>query len=65
PFFSNGTHPSKQVRVNFDQTDESNERYECSFGAYLEDAHFSIVRCRVACRCWTVPYDGEVPSPDT
>ncbi|CAF1202935.1 unnamed protein product [Rotaria magnacalcarata] len=62
---SNGTHPSKQVRVNFDQTDESNERYECSFGAYLEDAHFSIVRCRVACRCWTVPYDGEVPSPDT
>ncbi|CAF2092494.1 unnamed protein product [Rotaria magnacalcarata] len=62
---SNGTHPSKQVRVNFDQTDGSNERYECSFGAYLEDAHFSIVRCRVACRCWTVPYDGEVPSPDT
>ncbi|CAF4498014.1 unnamed protein product [Rotaria socialis] len=62
---SNGTPQSKQVRVSFDQTDESNERYECSFGAYLEDAHFSIVRCRVACRCWTAPYDGEVPSSDT
>ncbi len=31
----------------------------------FQDAHFSIVRCRVACRCWTVPYDGETPSPDT
>jgi len=31
----------------------------------FQDAHFSIVRCRVACRCWTAPYDGENPSPDT
>jgi hypothetical protein len=27
--------------------------------------HFSIVRCRVACRCWTASYDGEISSPDT
>ncbi|CAF5026502.1 unnamed protein product, partial [Rotaria magnacalcarata] len=58
----------KQVRANFHQNGESSndsDRYEFSFGAYLEDAHFSIVRCRVACRCWAAPYDGENPSPDT
>ncbi|CAF0915175.1 unnamed protein product [Rotaria sp. Silwood1] len=59
------TSRSRQIRVSFDHNDESNERYECTFAAYLEDAHFSIVRCRVACRCWTASYDGETPSPDT
>ncbi|CAF3663299.1 unnamed protein product [Adineta steineri] len=65
---SNENSQSKQVRVSFNQINDSSntiERYECTFGAYLEDAHFSIVRCRVACRCWTAPYDGENPSPDT
>ena len=27
---------SKQNRVTFDQNGESNERYECTFAAYLE-----------------------------
>jgi len=27
---------SKQLRVTFDQNDESNERYEYKFAAYLE-----------------------------
>ncbi|CAF0775029.1 unnamed protein product [Rotaria sordida] len=65
---SNQNSQSKQVHVSFHQNGESSnniDRYEYTFGAYLEDAHFSIVRCRVACRCWTVPYDGETPSPDT
>ncbi|CAF4605719.1 unnamed protein product, partial [Rotaria sp. Silwood2] len=65
---SNENSQSKQVHVSFHQNGESSnnvDRYEYTFGAYLEDAHFSIVRCRVACRCWTVPYDGETPSPDT
>ncbi|UJR16017.1 hypothetical protein I4U23_002931 [Adineta vaga] len=65
---SNENSQSKQVRVSFNQNDDSSnamERYESTFGAYLEDAHFSIVRCRVASRCWTAPYDGENPSPDT
>lgn len=59
---------SKSSRVTFQQNGETStksERYEYTFGAYLEDAHFSIVRCRVSCRCWTAPYDGENPSPDT
>ncbi|CAF2691543.1 unnamed protein product [Rotaria sp. Silwood2] len=62
---STETSRPRQTRVSFDQNGESNERFECTFPAYLEDAHFSIVRCRVACRCWTAPYDGETPSPDT
>ncbi|CAM4917867.1 unnamed protein product, partial [Rotaria socialis] len=65
---SNQNSQSKQVHANFHQNGESSndsDRYEFSFSAYLEDAHFSIVRCRVACRCWTSPYDGENPSPDT
>ncbi|CAF1111726.1 unnamed protein product [Rotaria sordida] len=72
PSFSNKTNntnsivpsQSRQIHVNFEQNGETNEQYECTFAAYLEDAHFSIVRCRVACRCWTAPYDGETPSPD-
>ncbi|CAF1069854.1 unnamed protein product [Adineta ricciae] len=65
---SNENSQSKQVRVSFNENGDSSnatERYEYTLGAYLEDAHFSIVRCRVACRCWTAPYDGENPSPDT
>ncbi|CAF1145980.1 unnamed protein product [Adineta steineri] len=55
---------SKQLRVTFDQDNELTERYESTFPAYLEDAHFNIARCRIACRCWTAPYDSETPSPD-
>ncbi|CAF3378729.1 unnamed protein product [Rotaria sp. Silwood1] len=65
---SNQNSQSKQVHVSFNQNGDSSnnvDRYEYTLGAYLEDAHFSIVRCRAACRCWTVPYDGETPSPDT
>ncbi|CAF5176490.1 unnamed protein product, partial [Rotaria sp. Silwood1] len=26
----------RQIRVSFDHNDDSNERYECTFAAYLE-----------------------------
>jgi hypothetical protein len=35
-FFSTEPLQSKQGRVTFGQNDESNERYECAFAAYLE-----------------------------
>lgn len=35
-FFSNEILQSKQTRVSFDQNDESNDRYEFTFPAYLE-----------------------------
>jgi hypothetical protein len=35
-FLSNEHLQSKQVRVTFDKNDESNERYESTFAAYLE-----------------------------
>ncbi|CAF0774051.1 unnamed protein product [Didymodactylos carnosus] len=53
----------QQQRVCFDDT--SHERYECTFSAYLEDAHFEILRCRIACRQWSAPYDGENPSSES
>ncbi len=33
---NNQNSQSKQVRVTFDQNDESNERYQSTFAAYLE-----------------------------
>ncbi|CAF1653681.1 unnamed protein product, partial [Adineta ricciae] len=61
---TNSTDPTQAIQVHFEETDKSHERYESTFAAYLEDAHFNIVRCRVACRCWSAPYDGETPSAD-
>ncbi|CAF1635206.1 unnamed protein product, partial [Didymodactylos carnosus] len=29
------------------------------------DAHFEILRCRIACRQWSAPYDGENPSSES
>ena len=33
---NSGSVQSKQTRVSFEQTNESKERYECTFAAYLE-----------------------------
>ncbi|CAF1318272.1 unnamed protein product [Adineta ricciae] len=61
---TNSTDRTQAIQVHFEERDKSHERYESTFAAYLEDAHFNIVRCRVACRCWSAPYDGETPSSD-
>ena len=72
---------SKALRVNFDQNDDERYQCtlaaylevcivdnDCHLWPSLDvfqDAHFNIVRCRVACHCWSAPYDGETPSPET
>lgn len=33
--------------------------------APFQDAHATIRQCRLACQCWTAPYDGENPSTET
>ena len=32
---------------------------------FEKDAHRNIVQCRRACLCWSAPYDGETPSPES
>ena len=72
---------SKALLVNFDQNDDERYQCtlaaylevrigdnDCHLWPYIggfQDAHFNIVRCRVACHCWSAPYDGETPSPET
>ena len=41
------------------------EHYETNYMEYLEAAHEKIYQCSQCCQCWTEPYNGENPSPDS
>ena len=41
------------------------EHYETNYMDYLIAVRPQIVQCIHACYCWSAPYDGENPSPDS
>ncbi|CAH1776560.1 unnamed protein product [Owenia fusiformis] len=41
------------------------DHYETSYSEYLHDARNRVVKTAHSCQCWSAPYDGETPSPDS
>ncbi|XP_036965430.1 FTS and Hook-interacting protein homolog isoform X2 [Acanthopagrus latus] len=52
--------PMHQQQAHSDSLD-----WDSGYLEYLKDARRGIERCSWACRNWSVPYDGENPSPNT
>ncbi|XP_064636306.1 FHF complex subunit HOOK-interacting protein 1B-like isoform X2 [Lineus longissimus] len=41
------------------------EHYETNYMDYLKDSRERVFRCAKSCQCWSAPYDGENPSPES
>ena len=41
------------------------EHYETSYMEYLEYSHEKIYNCSRSCLCWSAPYNGEQPAPNS